>query len=300
MKKLLLLIPLFIVFASCDSLKDLLGDGTDEVVDSGEGSDGDDDGQGVQDMIYLIERIVETDGAGYRISFEYSYEFIESFRKYMPVREIFTDEEGYTVVDFEYDGNKIYRYVDGESEPGYTYTLDSRNRVFLMYDRDNDRTFTVEYEGDYIKSESCESEGYSYSMNYEWEYGNLVTSTRHEVISGSDLNNDGFTDDDDISDRTDKISYVRSDYGINSNLDLNMRICNSFDSAVLSDGPGLFGLVGERSDELCFPEYILEESQGNASLTIDERDDLGLPLKISLVSSVPEYARTYEITYTTR
>ena len=307
MKKLffILLLGTFF-FYSCDGLKDLLDDVTDEVVDSdGDGNDNDDEddqgGQAGHDMVYLIDKIVETDGLGYKISFEYSYEYIESFRKYMPVREIFTDEEGSVVVDFKYDGNKIYRYVDGESEPGYTYTLDSRNRVSLMYEKDTDKTYSVEYEGDYIKSELCEyGERNRYSMNYEWEYGNLIVSSRHTVIYDEDTNSDGELTDEDIFDRTNEISYVRTEYPNNTNLDLNMRFCYSYDSTVLSDGPGLFGLTGERSEELCFPEYILEESPGDASLIIDEWNDVGLPLKITLSSSDIEYTRTYEITYTTK
>ena len=237
MKKLffILLLGTFF-FYSCDGLKDLLDDVTDEVVDSdGDGNDNDDEddqgGQAGHDMVYLIDKIVETDGVGYKISFEYSYEYIESFRKYMPVREIFTDEEGSVVVDFEYDGNKIYRYVDGESEPGYTYTLDSRNRVFLMYENDTEKTYSVEYEGDYIKSELCEyGERNIYSMNYEWEYGNLIVSSRHTVIYDEDTNGDGVPNDDDIIDRTDVIRYVRTEYPNNTNLDLNMRFCYSYDS----------------------------------------------------------------------
>lgn len=293
-------------FYSCDGLKDLLDDVTDEVVDSdGDGNDNDDEddqgGQAGHDMVYLIDKIVETDGLGYKISFEYSYKYIESFRKYMPVREIFTDEEGSVVVDFKYDGNKIYRYVDGESEPGYTYTLDSRNRVFLMYEKDTDKTYSVEYEGDYIKSELCEyGERNRYSMNYEWEYGNLIVSSRHTVIYDEDTNSDGELTDEDIFDRTNEISYVRTEYPNNTNLDLNMRLCDSFDSAVLSDGPGLFGLTGERSENLCFPDYFYAEDGGEVILTVDEQNDLAMPLKITVSASDKEYSRTYEITYTTR
>lgn len=307
MKKLffILLLGTFF-FYSCDGLKDLLDDVTDGVVDSdGDGNDNDDEddqgGQAVQDMVYLIDKIVETDGVGYKISFEYLYEYIESFRKYMPVREIFTDEEGSVVVDFKYDGNKIYRYVDGESEPGYTYTLDSRNRVFLMYEKDTDKTYSVEYEGDYIKSELCEyGERNRYSMNYEWEYGNLIVSSRHTVIYDEDTNSDGELTDEDIFDRTNEISYVRTEYPNNTNLDLNMRLCDSFDSAVLSDGPGLFGLTGERSENLCFPDYFYAEDGGEVILTVDEQNDLAMPLKITVSASDKEYSRTYEITYTTR
>ena len=307
MKKLffILLLGTFF-FYSCDGLKDLLDDVTDEVVDSdGDGNDNDDEddqgGQAGHDMVYLIDKIVETDGLGYKISFEYSYKYIESFRKYMPVREIFTDEEGSVVVDFKYDGNKIYRYVDGESEPGYTYTLDSRNRVFLMYEKDTDKTYSVEYEGDYIKSELCEyGERNRYSMNYEWEYGNLIVSSRHTVIYDEDTNSDGELTDEDIFDRTNEISYVRTEYPNNTNLDLNMRLCDSFDSAVLSDGPGLFGLTGERSENLCFPDYFYAEDGGEVILTVDEQNDLAMPLKITVSASDKEYSRTYEITYTTR
>ncbi len=309
MKKLffILLLGTFF-FYSCDGLKDLLDDVTDEVVDSdGDGNDNDDEddqgGQAGHDMVYLIDKIVETDGLGYKISFEYSYEYIESFRKYMPVREIFTDDDYTAVVDFEYDGNRIYRYVDGESEPGYTYTLDSRNRVFLMYDKDTDKTYTVEYEGDYIKSELCEygeNGENSYSMEYAWEYGRMQSSSRREIIRDYDFNGDQIIDGNDLWDKTNEIVYVSTEYSNDANLDLNMRLCDSFDSAVLSDGPGLFGLVGERSENLCFPESFLEETQGDFTLTVDEYNDVGLPAKISLVSSDKEYSRTYEITYTTR
>ena len=85
-----------------------------------------------------------------------------------------------------------------------------------------------------------------------------------------------------------------------TNLDLNMRICDSFDSAVLSDGPGLFGLTGERSENLCFPDYFYAEDGGEVILTVDEQNDLAMPLKITVSASDKEYSRTYEITYTTR
>ena len=293
-------------FYSCDGLEGLFDDSTDDLVDTGDdgqGGDAGEDGNGSRDEIYLVEKIVETDGDGYQISFEYTYEYIDNFRKYMPVREIFIDGDYTCEVVFDYDGNKIYRTFDDESEPGYTYTLDSRNRVISMYDRDEDKTYWVEYEGDYIKSELCEygeNGENSYSMEYAWEYGRMQSSSRREIIRDFDFTDDQIIDGNDLRDNTNEIAYVSTEYSNDTNLDLNMRICDSFDSAVLSDGPGLFGLTGERSENLCFPDYFYAEDGGEVILTVDEQNDLAMPLKITVSASDKEYSRTYEITYTTR
>ena len=226
-----------------------------------------DKGEDVPGIEYqvLVESITETDEDGYQMKFSYEYDYIESFGKYMPVKEIAIIDDEVNDVVFEYGEGYIDRilYFEGQEDYRYRILLDSDNRVRDISDDEYPASYTVEYdsEGRIVSEFSGDPDASYYSVKYEWANGNLVKSTRRDVSNdGSDLNGDGIFDENDVSDNTSESVYTYTEYANNTNLDLNARFCDSFNSGVMSEGPGLFGIAGTRSENLGYGvSYAMSE-----------------------------------------
>ena len=219
---------------------------------------------GIESQV-LVESITETDEDGYQMKFSYEYDYIESFGKYMPVKEIAIIDDEVNDVVFEYGEGYIDRilYFEGQEDYRYRILLDSDNRVRDISDEEYPASYTVEYdsEGRIVSEFSGDPDASYYSVKYEWANGNLVKSTRRDVSNdGSDLNGDGYVNEDDVYDETNESVYTYTEYPNNTNLDLNARFCDSFNSGVMSEGPGLFGIAGTRSENLGYGvSYAMSE-----------------------------------------
>ena len=214
---------------------------------------------------YLVSSIRETDQDGYQMTFSYEYDFIESFGKYMPVKETFDMEGDVTDVEYQYGSGYIDRIVIYEGVEDYRYRLllDEENRITDIKDEEGSYGYTVEYnsDGQILSEESGNlDEDYYYSSKYEWQNGNLAKSVRRDFEQGHDINGDGQTDDNNIRDVTEEYDYKYTEYPNNTNLDLNARLCGGYNSSLMSDGPALFGITGKRSENLGYgPFYGMSE-----------------------------------------
>ena len=284
---------------------------------------------GIESQV-LVESITETDEDGYQMKFSYEYDYIESFGKYMPVKEIAIIDDEVNDVVFEYGEGYIDRilYFEGQEDYSYRILLDSDNRVRDISDEEYPASYTVEYdsEGRIVSEFSGDLQASYYSVKYDWENGNLVKSTRRDVQKGGDLNGDGIFDEIDVSDNTSESVYKYTEYPNNTNLDLNARFCDSFNSGVMSEGPGLFGITGTRSENLGYGAlYAMSEpwhdfytdrvTEGqvdkvtNYDLNVDnnkaeavfEFNDDGYPVKLTVTAPLYRteiiWTYTYEIDY---
>lgn len=311
MKKILFLIPCLMLFTACEGLLEGLIDGDvdneDNVPDIGLDEAGDENGEGSEDKIYLIKSVNCIDDEGMYSEFTYEYEFIESFGKYMPVSENFNaDGEDYGTAVWEYGSGYINRILmyNGEEDYRWIYRLDSENRIngsieeISLQEGNTDLSCNVEYNSEgYLVSESGNSENHEYSIEYVWENDNLIIVNTYEHYEGTDLNGDGFVDDNDIIDRRETLYYKYSGYPNNTNLDLNDFLCGSYESGLLSDGPARLGITGKRSDNL---GYISDET-GSAEADF-QFDENGNPVKIVIKRQGTDgpVTNTYEITYITK
>ena len=211
-----------------------------------------------------VESITETDEQGYQMKFSYEYDYIESFGKYMPVKEIALIDDEVNEVVFEYGEGYIDRilYFEGQEDYRYRILLDSDNRLRDISDEEYPGSYTIEYDSeDRLVSEfSGDLQASYYSVKYDWENGNLVKSTRRDVQKGGDLNGDGYVNEDDVYDETEESVYNYTEYPNNTNLDLNARFCYAYNSAAMSEGPALFGIAGTRSENLGYRvSYAMSE-----------------------------------------
>ena len=288
---------------------------------------------GIESQV-LVESITETDEDGYQMKFSYEYDYIESFGKYMPVKEIAIIDDEVNDVVFEYGEGYIDRilYFEGQEDYRYRILLDSDNRVRDISDEEYPASYTVEYdsEGRIVSEFSGDPDASYYSVKYEWANGNLVKSTRRDVSNdGSDLNGDGIFDENDVSDNTSESVYTYTEYANNTNLDLNARFCDSFNSGVMSEGPGLFGITGTRSENLGYgalyamsepwhdfytdsvtegqvdkvTNYDLYVGNDEAEAVFEFNDD-GYPVKLTVTAPLYKteiiWTYTYEIDYNGR
>ena len=288
---------------------------------------------GIESQV-LVESITETDEHGYQMKFSYEYDYIESFGKYMPVKEIAIIDDEVNDVVFEYREGYIDRilYFEGQEDYRYRILLDSDNRVRDISDEEYPASYTVEYdsEGRIVSEFSGDPDASYYSVKYEWANGNLVKSTRRDVSNdGSDLNGDGIFDENDVSDNTSESVYTYTEYANNTNLDLNARFCDSFNSGVMSEGPGLFGITGTRSENLGYgvlyamsepwhdfytdsvtegqvdkvTNYDLYVGNDEAEAVFEFNDD-GYPVKLTVTAPLYKteiiWTYTYEIDYNGR
>lgn len=288
---------------------------------------------GIESQV-LVESITETDEHGYQMKFSYEYDYIESFGKYMPVKEIAIIDDEVNDVVFEYGEGYIDRilYFEGQEDYRYRILLDSDNRVRDISDEEYPASYTVEYdsEGRIVSEFSGDPDASYYSVKYEWANGNLVKSTRRDVSNdGSDLNGDGIFDENDVSDNTSESVYTYTEYANNTNLDLNARFCDSFNSGVMSEGPGLFGIAGTRSENLGYgvlyamsepwhdfytdsvtegqvdkvTNYDLYVGNDEAEAVFEFNDD-GYPVKLTVTAPLYKteiiWTYTYEIDYNGR
>ena len=288
---------------------------------------------GIESQV-LVESITETDEHGYQMKFSYEYDYIESFGKYMPVKEIAIIDDEVNDVVFEYREGYIDRilYFEGQEDYRYRILLDSGNRVRDISDEEYPASYTVEYdsEGRIVSEFSGDPDASYYSVKYEWANGNLVKSTRRDVSNdGSDLNGDGIFDENDVSDNTSESVYTYTEYANNTNLDLNARFCDSFNSGVMSEGPGLFGITGTRSENLGYgvlyamsepwhdfytdsvtegqvdkvTNYDLYVGNDEAEAVFEFNDD-GYPVKLTVTAPLYKteiiWTYTYEIDYNGR
>ena len=285
---------------------------------------------GIESQV-LVESITETDEDGYQMKFSYEYDYIESFGKYMPVKEIAIIDDEVNDVVFEYGEGYIDRilYFEGQEDYRYRILLDSDNRVRDISDKEYPASYTVEYdsEGRIVSEFSVDPDASYYSVKYEWANGNLVKSTRRDVSNdGLDLNGDGIFDENDLSDNTSESVYTYTEYANNTNLDLNARFCDSFNSGVMSEGPGLFGITGTRSENLGYgalyamsepwhdfytdsvtegqvdkvTNYDLYVGNDEAEAVFEFNDD-GYPVKLTVTAPLYKteiiWTYTYEINY---
>ena len=315
-------------FTSCDDLLDGLADSeTDKEENVGEENPGDDPDEGgdveVPKGEYLVKSIGETykgdDGESVNV-FTYEYEYIDMFDKFMPVSENLTaDGEDYGTALWEYHPEYIDRILmfEGEEDFRWRYALDSEKRVNgsvkeidlinewdLSDDSDlklgdkveSDMSCNVEYDSEgHLLREYDESLSSEYSIEYIWDNGNLTSVESYEYRNEGDTNGDGITDEDDIIERSETFRYICTEYPDNTNLDLNARLCDSYESGLLSDGPCLLGLTGYRSENLCVSAALLDTEDITVTL---ETGDHNLPVRILVTSNVSNSSLAYEITYT--
>lgn len=287
---------------------------------------------GIESQV-LVESITETDEQGYQMKFSYEYDYIESFGKYMPVKEIAIIDDEVNEVVFEYGEGYIDRilYFEGQEDYRYRILLDSENRLRDISDEEYPGSYTIEYDSeDRLVSEfSGDLQASYYSVKYDWENGNLVKSTRRDVQKGGDLNGDGYINEDDVYDETEESVYTYTEYPNNTNLDLNARFCYAYNSAAMSEGPALFGIAGTRSENLGYGAlYAMSEpwhdfytdsvTEGqvdkvtNYDLNVDnneaeavfEFNDDGYPVKLTVTAPLYRteiiWTYTYEIDYNGR
>lgn len=287
---------------------------------------------GIESQV-LVESITETDEQGYQMKFSYEYDYIESFGKYMPVKEIAVIDGEDNDVVFEYGEGYIDRilYFEGQEDYRYRILLDSENRLMDISDEEYPGSYTIEYDSeDRLVSEfSGDLQASYYSVKYDWENGNLVKSTRRDVQKGGDLNGDGYINEDDVYDETEESVYNYTEYPNNTNLDLNARFCYAYNSAAMSEGPALFGISGTRSENLGYRvSYAMSEpwhdfytdrvTKGqvdkvtNYDLNVDnneaeavfEFNDDGYPVKLTVTAPLYRteiiWTYTYEIDYNGR
>lgn len=83
---------------------------------------------GIESQV-LVESITETDEQGYQMKFSYEYDYIESFGKYMPVKEIALIDDEVNDVVFEYGEGYIDRilYFEGQEDKVTNYDLNVGN-----------------------------------------------------------------------------------------------------------------------------------------------------------------------------
>ena len=282
---------------------------------------------------YLVLSIRETDQDGYQMTFSYEYDFIESFGKYMPVKEIALIDDEVNEVVFEYGEGYIDRilYFEGQEDYRYRILLDSENRLRDISDEEYPGSYTIEYDSeDRLVSEfSGDLQASYYSVKYDWENGNLVKSTRRDVQKGGDLNGDGYVNEDDVYDETNESVYTYTEYPNNTNLDLNARFCYAYNSAAMSEGPALFGIAGTRSENLGYrvsyamsepwhdfytdrvtegqedkvTNYDLNVGNDEAEAVFEFNDD-GYPVKLTVTAPLYRteiiWTYTYEIDYNGR